>query len=71
MLKTKQIILKSIKFYQNFFSPLLGKHCRFWPTCSEYTIKSIEKYGITKGSFKGFKRVLRCNPFNQGGIDLP
>jgi len=44
--------------------------CRFYPSCSEYCIKSIEKYGVVKGLLKGVGRILRCNPFNGGGIDL-
>lgn len=45
--------------------------CRFYPTCSHYTQESINKSGVTKGTLKGFWRVLRCNPFNKGGVDLP
>ncbi len=64
-------ILKIIKFYQKFISPSLGFNCRFYPTCSEYTYQTIKKYGLLKGSWKGMKRVFRCNPWNPGGIDLP
>lgn len=67
----KIIILSSIKFYQSFISPLLGTHCRFYPSCSQYTIETINKKGLTKGLIKGFKRILKCNPFHQGGVDLP
>ncbi|MBU4360888.1 membrane protein insertion efficiency factor YidD [Patescibacteria group bacterium] len=74
----KYTILKLILFYQKFISPdhngilsyfkPLGV-CKFRPTCSEYAYHAIEKYGIIKGSFLGFKRILRCNPFNSGGYD--
>jgi len=65
------VALNLIKFYQKNLSPYLGHHCRFYPTCSEYTLKSIEKYGFLKGGIKGFKRILRCGPWSRGGIDLP
>ena len=67
----KKLIFKAIRFYQIFISPVLGQHCRFYPTCSQYSFQAIEKYGIIKGGWKGLKRILRCNPFNKGGIDLP
>jgi hypothetical protein len=67
----KKIILKSISFYQKFVSPNLGKNCRFYPSCSAYTALSIEKYGVLAGMIKGAKRVLKCHPFNKGGVDLP
>ena len=46
-----------------------GYHCKYYPTCSEYTLQAIEKYGILKGSFLGIKRIFRCNPFSKGGYD--
>lgn len=67
----KKIAIILIKFYQNFISKYLlpGRRCRFYPTCSQYTLEAIEKYGFLKGGFMGFKRILRCNPFNPGGYD--
>ncbi len=67
----KRFFLKTIKGYQIFVSPLLGNHCRFYPSCSEYSAQAIKKHGPLKGSFLGLKRVLRCNPWNEGGVDLP
>lgn len=67
----KKIILKIIKFYQNFISPFLNKNCRFYPSCSTYTFLAIEKYGTIKGLFRSLKRLLRCNPWCQGGVDFP
>lgn len=67
----KKIILLSIKFYSFSISPLLGKNCRFYPSCSNYTYLSIEKYGVFKGLFLGTKRILRCHPFSEGGVDIP
>lgn len=58
------IMIKIIRGYQNFpFRP--RGHCRFTPTCSEYTIEAIKEYGSAKGTYIGFKRILRCNPFNK------
>lgn len=61
-----------INFYQKNISPIFtakGVRCRYYPTCSEYTKQAIKKYGIIKGGFIGFKRILRCNPFSKGGYD--
>lgn len=72
----KPFVLKLIRFYQKWLSFDQGvfkgvgiKVCRFTPTCSEYTYQSIDKYGIFKGSYMGFFRILRCNPFSKGGFD--
>jgi len=67
----KKIFLKTIKIYQKFISPFLNRSCRFYPSCSEYSYKTIEKYGVLKGGALSFWRILRCNPWNKGGIDLP
>jgi putative membrane protein insertion efficiency factor len=74
MLKT--LALKLIRFYQKWISLDQGvlsglglRVCRFEPYCSEYTYQSIDKYGLFKGSLKGFWRILRCNPFTKGGYD--
>jgi len=66
----KQIALLLIRLYQLFLSPLLGRHCRFYPTCSAYTYEAIKKYGFFKGIFLGSKRLLKCHPFHPGGVDL-
>ena len=59
-----------IRFYQVCLSPLKGgPSCRFTPTCSQYAIEAIEKYGAFKGGWLAFKRILRCNPFHKGGYD--
>ena len=68
----KKLLINLIKFYKKFISPYLsnlGIHCKYEPTCSEYTRQAIEKYGVLKGSFLGFKRILKCNPFSKGGYD--
>lgn len=58
-----------IKLYQRFISPLKPKSCRFYPTCSQYAIDAISKYGVLKGSIMSIWRIVRCNPFNPGGYD--
>ncbi len=65
----KSMFIYLIEKYQKYISPMLGKKCRFYPTCSEYTKQAIEKYGLLKGVFLGLKRIFRCNPFSKGGYD--
>jgi uncharacterized protein len=65
----KKVIIFLIKIYKRFISPLLPDSCRFYPTCSQYAIDSIGKYGILKGGIKAAYRIMRCNPFNKGGYD--
>jgi len=67
----KWLLIKLIKLWQVFVSPLYPPSCRFHPTCSEYAIMAVEKYGVVKGSVKAIWRVLRCNPWSKGGVDLP
>ena len=68
----KKICTSIIKLYQKTISKLISSkniHCKYYPTCSEYTKQAIEKYGGVKGIFKGFIRILKCNPFSKGGYD--
>ena len=66
----KKILLGTIRFYRKFLSPLkVTTHCIYTPTCSQYAIEAIEKYGHFKGSFLTFRRLIRCNPFAKGGYD--
>ena len=58
-----------IRGYQVAVSPLFPQSCRFFPTCSEYAIEAIERYGPLKGTYLGLRRVLRCHPFHPGGFD--
>jgi putative membrane protein insertion efficiency factor len=66
----KQIALILIKIYRLILSPLLGHHCRFFPTCSVYAYQAIEKYGFVKGITLGIKRLFKCHPLHPGGIDF-
>jgi len=61
--------LATIRFYQRTVSPYLPPSCRYTPTCSEYTLQAIERYGLGKGGWMGLKRILRCHPFHAGGYD--
>ena len=63
------VLLSGINFYRKYISPLSGPHCRYVPTCSEYAIQAIKKYGALKGSLLAIWRILRCNPFAKGGYD--
>lgn len=65
----KHILLTLIRFYQRAISPYLPSCCRYSPTCSEYAIQAIRKYGALKGGWMAFLRILRCNPFHKGGYD--
>jgi putative membrane protein insertion efficiency factor len=65
----KTVMIFLVKFYKRNISPLLGNHCRFQPTCSEYSLQAFEKYGFLKGLYLSVLRILRCNPFFKGGYD--
>ncbi len=67
----KSVLIALITAYQKILSPYLGEHCRFYPSCSEYALISINKSGALKGTVKSIWRILRCNPLNKGGIDYP
>ncbi|WP_457552097.1 membrane protein insertion efficiency factor YidD [Desulfobacula sp.] len=65
----KKLLFIFIKFYQYFISPLTGRTCRYYPTCSAYALEAVEKYGSFKGTALAIKRILRCHPFHAGGFD--
>ena len=68
----KKICIWLLKGYKKVISPIFsffGVHCKFYPTCSEYTKQAIEKYGVIKGGVLGIWRIFRCNPFSKGGYD--
>ncbi|MDZ7796405.1 MAG: membrane protein insertion efficiency factor YidD [Candidatus Marinimicrobia bacterium] len=66
---SKKIFLSLIRFYQRAVSPYLGRSCRFYPSCSQYTHEAINRYGAFKGLGFGLKRILKCHPFHPGGYD--
>jgi len=64
-------VITLIRGYQRFLSPIFGRQCRFYPTCSQYFILAVEKYGVISGSLRGVWRILKCQPFHPGGYDPP
>ncbi len=65
----KKLFILLIRFYQRFISPFIGPHCRFTPTCSQYALEAIKKYGALKGGYLATRRLLKCHPFHEGGYD--
>lgn len=65
----KALLLFLLKVYRYAISPLLGRNCRFHPSCSEYAIEAVHKHGAWRGSWLALRRVLRCHPFHPGGYD--
>lgn len=67
--KVKQAALSMIKAYRYAISPMLGQHCRYYPSCSGYAYLAIERFGLVRGMWLGLKRLLRCHPWHEGGYD--
>ncbi|MDD6134745.1 MAG: membrane protein insertion efficiency factor YidD [Selenomonadaceae bacterium] len=65
----KKALLLLIEFYRKFISPLKPPSCRYIPTCSEYAMIAVERYGARRGVWLALKRILRCHPFHKGGYD--
>ena len=65
----KKVLIAGIRFYQRYISPMKGTKCPYIPSCSQYGIEAIEKYGAFKGSLLAIWRIIRCNPFSKGGFD--
>jgi putative membrane protein insertion efficiency factor len=65
----REIFVLPIRFYQRFLSPFLPKRCRFYPSCSQYALQAILRYGVFRGSFLALRRLLRCGPWHPGGYD--
>lgn len=66
----KKTTIYLLKLYQVFWAPyLIGSVCRFYPTCSQYAIDAINKYGFIKGTYRAFLRLVKCHPFHPGGFD--
>jgi putative membrane protein insertion efficiency factor len=64
------VLLLGIEAYRLLLSPLLGGHCRFWPSCSAYAEEALRRHGAGRGTLLAVRRVLRCHPFHRGGVDL-
>lgn len=67
----KFIMIAFIRLYQYTIGPMLGTCCRFYPSCSEYSILAFKKYGVFKGFYLTLKRLLKCHPWHSGGVDFP
>lgn len=67
----KKLLISLVKFYSFLISPLLGKNCRFHPTCSAYMVCSIDRHGVLKGLLLGIKRILKCHPWHKGEMIDP
>ena len=65
----RRLVIGLIEVYRRYLSPMLPPTCRYTPSCSLYTVQAIEKYGVLRGLFMGFRRLLRCHPFARGGFD--
>ena len=65
-----KLAIMLINFYKKYISTLTTKKCIFYPTCSEYSKQAFEKYGFIKGSVLTIRRIIKCNPFSKGGVDL-
>ena len=65
----EKLVIYLIKFYRKYISPMKRTKCPYIPTCSEYGLEAVEKYGAVKGSFLALWRIIRCNPFSKGGYD--
>ena len=65
----RRLVLGLIRLYQLLLSPLLGANCRFEPTCSVYATEAIKRYGVIKGGYLSFRRLIKCHPFHEGGYD--
>jgi hypothetical protein len=65
------LLIGAVRLYQIFLSPILGRQCRYTPTCSQYFILAVKKYGAWRGAWRGMLRICRCHPFHAGGYDPP
>ena len=62
----KKVLMALVRFYRRYISPMRQPCCRFVPTCSQYALEALEKYGAVKGSYLAIRRILRCHPFHKG-----
>lgn len=63
------VVIRALQFYKRWVSPMLPSACRFSPTCSEYTMEAVSRYGAGRGIWMGLRRLTRCHPFHAGGFD--
>ena len=65
----RRLIIFLIRVYQTILSPFVGQHCRFYPTCSSYAVEAVEKHGAARGLWLSIRRLSRCHPWHEGGVD--
>ena len=65
----RTLLIALIRIYQMGISPVLGNHCRFYPSCSQYACEALERHGVLRGGWLAIRRVLRCHPWHPGGVD--
>jgi len=65
----RRLVRGAIRFYQLALSPLVGPACRFHPTCSQYALEAVSRFGVLRGGWLGVRRLARCHPFHPGGYD--
>lgn len=65
----RALLIALIRIYQLLVSPLLGNHCRFYPSCSQYAREALEQHGVLRGVWLAIRRLLRCHPWHPGGVD--
>ena len=70
MTKLRSLAVAPLRFYQRAISPALPKRCKYHPSCSEYAVRAVTRYGILRGVVLAAWRVLRCNPWSHGGVDF-
>ena len=68
-MNVNHILIALVKFYRKYISPLTPPTCRYVPTCSQYALEALQKYGALKGGWLGIKRICRCHPWHEGGYD--
>jgi putative membrane protein insertion efficiency factor len=67
----QRVVIAPIRVYQRLVSPMLGRRCKYYPTCSEYAVGAVREFGVVRGIALASWRLLRCNPWSAGGVDYP